>query len=115
MSLETVTVGCKLPNGLHLDLDSPEGKKRVTLKGANHSVVVGGFGITENVPKDFFEEWARQHSKSIVIASGIVFAYKDSKGAEAIAKERKALKTGFEPLDPEKPGKHLKPDRAMMN
>jgi hypothetical protein len=115
MALETVTVGCKLPNGLHLDIDGPEGKKRFTLKGANSSTVVGGFGITENIPKDFFEEWARLYAKSIVVANGIVFAYKDSKGAEAIAKERKSLKTGFEPLDPEKPGKHLKPERSTMN
>lgn len=41
---ETVTVGCKLPNGLILE----QGAYKVELNGSNSSIVVGGYGLTEN-------------------------------------------------------------------
>ncbi|MDU1294630.1 MAG: hypothetical protein E6973_01775, partial [Enterobacter hormaechei] len=48
---ETVTVGCKLPNGLILE----QGGYKVELNGSYSSLVFGGYDLTENVDKVAFE------------------------------------------------------------
>lgn len=42
---KTVTVGCKLPNGLIIEV----GGQSVELNGANASNIIGGHGITYDV------------------------------------------------------------------
>jgi glutamate synthase domain-containing protein 1 len=105
----TVSVGCKIPNGIHMDFLTP-GKplRRVTLRGTNASRVIGGFGITENVPKEFFDEWMRLNAEHPAVVNGFIFSMNKTNDAEARATEMKAEKNGFEPLDPDKPGKDLK-------
>ncbi|STM78065.1 Uncharacterised protein [Escherichia coli] len=51
---EMVTVGCKLPNGLVLEV----GQKRVQVAGWRNNAVkiVGGYGLTQ-VDKVFFDAW----------------------------------------------------------
>ena len=61
--MATITVGCKLPHGIHMDIDS----KRVTLNGANASSVIGGHGITENVDKEFFDKWMSQRKDTEMV------------------------------------------------
>lgn len=91
-----VTVGCKLPNGLVIE----KGEKKVVLKGANTSELIGGHGITEGVDKDFFEAWLADHKDLDFVKGGFVFAHEKSQNASAEAKDRSKNKTGLEPLDP---------------
>lgn len=104
----TVSVGCRLPNGLHMDFMEP-GKplRRVTLRGTNASRVAGGFGITENVPKDYFDEWIKVNAELPAVKNGFIFSMNKANDVEAKAREMAGEKNGFEPLDPNKPGKDL--------
>lgn len=104
-STGVVAIGCKLPCGLIISAKNNEGEMvHVTLKGANDARIVGGYGITENVSLDLWNAWLKRHHKHAAVANGQVFIHNDVKGAEAIAKERKEVVTGFEPIDPIKNG-----------
>jgi hypothetical protein len=107
--MQTVTVGCKLPHGLHLDLNG----KRVTLAGANSSSIVGGHGITENVDKEFFDRWMALHKVSAAVKNGLIFSHEKTGNVKAEAEEKKKNKTGFEGLDPKAPAPGIKPDENM--
>ena len=91
-----VNVGCKLPNGIVMEL----GEARQVLKGANSSLVVGGHGITEGVDKEFFDAWAAKNKDLSFIKGGFVFAHEKAANVSAEAKDRAGQKTGLEPLDP---------------
>lgn len=95
--MATVTVGCKLPHGLHMDLNG----KRVTLKGANSSAIAGGHGITENVDESFFTEWMSRNKELAFVKSGHIFSDVKVANVQAQANERKDEKTGFEGMDPD--------------
>ncbi len=99
-----ITVGCKLPNGLHLD----HGGKRVTLKGSNASVVIGGHGITEGVDKDFFDAWMEAHKDFQAVKQGLIFAHGKKANVEAEAKEKATNPSGFEGLNPDAPAPGIK-------
>jgi len=94
-----VTVGCKLPNGLHLDFAEP-GKplRRVSIRGSNSSRVIGGFGITEGVPSEYFEDWMAKHQELPAVANGLIFAMEKSESTVAKSKEYAGLKNGLEPM-----------------
>lgn len=96
-----VLVGCKLPNGLICEMGRPgeESYARVVLNGANHSRVVGGFGLTE-VSKNFWEAWHKKHKHLDFVRKGMVFMHVDMASAVDYAKERAEIRTGLEPLDP---------------
>lgn len=94
----TVKVGCKLPHGLHLDLNG----KRVTLAGRNATQLINGHGIT-TVEKDFFEAWMATNKHHPAVRNGHIFAYEKEADTVAAARERKHEKTGTEGLDPAKP------------
>ena len=85
-------VGCKLPNGLRIG----HGASQVALKGANDSALINGFGITDGVPAEVWEEFEKAHRASPMIRNGIVFAVSDRKSAEDAAFERTKQKTGLE-------------------
>ena len=93
----TVTVGCKLPNGIILEL----GNKSVAIKGSNSSVLIGGHGITENVDKEFFEAWLAKNTGLQFVKAELIFAHEKPASTAAQAKERAKEKTGLEPLSPE--------------
>ncbi len=106
----TVTVACRLPQGLHLDIvKHGELRQRVTLNGSNSAHAVAGYGITENVPKDFFDRWLAAHGELPAVKNGLIFAHAQKVSTEAQATEQAGLKSGLEPLDPKKPGKDLAP------
>jgi len=106
--MATVIVGCKLPNGLHAEL----GGKVVTLAGSNSSSIIGGFGITRDVDKDFIEGWLKAEAKNPIVANGLVFIAGSEREAEKAVAEREREANGFEGIDPKKPGKDLKPAEA---
>lgn len=99
-SATTCVVGCKLPHGLHLDLKGKDGTVRFTLKGNNASRIVGGYGLTENIPTDFMTEWLKRNKDHPAVKAGAVFMHTDGASAEARAKEGRSNTTGFEAIDP---------------
>lgn len=123
---DTITVASKLPNGLHLDLQTVIGNdpargdivKRdrfATLKGAElprgtdhkndvtYQNVVGGFALTPGVDKAKFEAWLKQNAEMPAVKNGLIFAHASGNSARAEATEKAALKHGFEPVDPAAP------------
>lgn len=143
---DTVTVGCKLPNGLTLrvfDWHSYEepnsgGKMRKiarqrveagehTLNGNVFSMealqsgdithrVAGGFGITTGVPRDFWDLWMEQNKGTQIVREGLVFAYESEQGAVSKAREYEGLRSGLEPIDPDRPPRDVRNvKRGTMN
>lgn len=111
-STATVTVGCKLPHGFHLALhgepdasgNRPE-LDRYTVAGANASEIIGGHGITPGIPKDFWDEWLRRNKNTPMVRNGLIFADESAARVAGEANSRKENETGFEGIDPKKPGK----------
>ena len=100
-----VTVGCKLPNGLHLDLKDKSGDAvRVTLNGSNASRIFGGYGLTENVSAEFMTRWLGKNAKHPAVINKQIFVHDDAASAIVIAKEHRELETGLDPIDPVKRG-----------
>ena len=116
-ALETVTVACKLPHGIHMDLRTPINLKdpnnpggntlvsRVTLNGsakgeANQRYGEAGFGLTFNVPKEHFEQWLKDHENHPAVKNGLIFAHREQASVEAMARENEGKKSGLEPVDP---------------
>lgn len=128
---ETLTVGCKLPHGIMLQLFQFEevtepvmgggvrqsqiarpiaGYEPVKLNGfANYlnqpaqKLTYGGFGMTYGVPKDIFNQWMKDNKDSEIVKKGLVFAIEgEPSGAQLEGQNRKELKSGLEPLDPTK-------------
>lgn len=101
--MTTVTVACKLPNGIVLDIP---GAPPVTLRGANHPEAIADHGLTE-VPVDFWEAWTKLYPDFQPLTKEMIFAQSTERNAESKAKERKEEKSGLEGLDPKAPGKKL--------
>lgn len=95
--MATVTVGCKLPNGLYLDVQG----KRAPLAGANSSRIVGGYGLTE-VNKDLWDAWVKAYADSPLLRGDLVFAQGNASSAESKASEQGEVKSGLEQLVPGK-------------
>jgi len=94
--MSTVTIGCKLPNGIHMQVgDSP----RVRILGWNNNEIAGlSHGITRDVPADLWEAWRKEHADSKLVTNGIIFAEESEKRAKDKAKDNKEQKSGFEQL-----------------
>lgn len=115
-SRDVISVGCKLPHGMHLDIrDAEQPIQRVTLKGIN-SLTAGaiirpalreGFAITENVPKQFFEEWMRTHRNHPAVKNNLIFAHTQIESVRDMGEEFKDELNGFEPIDPNAPAKSI--------
>jgi hypothetical protein len=107
-----ITVGCKLPHGLHLDVKDNAGKThRITLKGAHHAnpaelQIPNGrgatFGITTGVDKDLFDRWMAEHKDFPAVKNGSIFAAESPERVKAEGGEKSKEVTGFEGLDPSK-------------
>ena len=109
-----VTVGCKLPNGYVINFEKfdPETKTynkigEVTLAGANASSIIGGYGLTEGVDADLFAEWLKLHKDDPAVKLNLIFAQPTQDRAAAEANEKAAVKSGFEPIDPDKPARGI--------
>jgi len=95
----TVTVGCKLPNGILLS--AMVGGKVVEhrLNGWNQNVLQDtGCGITYDVPKELWAAWLDQFKGSKLVKGGFVFAHAQEKSVKAEAKEKTKVKSGTEQL-----------------
>lgn len=94
---DVVYVGCKLPNGLLLQV----GNEAVELAGANASEIVGGYGVTP-VSRDFWDAWAAEHRSYEPLKNDLIFVQDKELDARAQAKEQKEVK-GIEGVNPDKP------------
>lgn len=122
-----VTVGCKLPHGLIMELipkhdgwNPPPCGPRVTLNGANSvkrdSILrvtprVLEYGRTQ-VDKSFWEQWLVQHKNDDMVKKGFVFAEQKVSDFKAHAKEALPEKTGLEGLNPTGADERLKKTRV---
>lgn len=123
-----VTVACKIPTGVVLQLskkttwleETPSGsRERVrydpvgatyvvqgpataigsTPKGYKAPLVAGGYALTPNIPADFFAEWMKQHELNPIVQSKMIFAHHAKGDTISEAKNLHATRSGFEPLD----------------
>ncbi|HEX2753729.1 MAG TPA: hypothetical protein VHP34_11615 [Alphaproteobacteria bacterium] len=130
----TVTVACKLPHGLQLQLQKSEEisevvmgggsrkvtrwekiGKTVTIKGWAHHAekapgapISGGFALTSGVDADFFEEWLKQNASHPAVENGFIFASAKQADVESHTKLCAKDMTGFEPHDPQNPTPEFK-------
>lgn len=127
---ELVTVGCKIPSGLVLEMGraGDENYKSVTIHGANCThgaspvgritgkpvAVVGGYGITPNVPKDFMDAWMKKNERMPAVVNGLIFVELEPASAVDAAETFAELKTGYEPLDADVPGDELAPTEDQV-
>ncbi|GAN63183.1 hypothetical protein AA0313_0890 [Acetobacter indonesiensis NRIC 0313] len=100
----TVTIGCKLPNGLVLQL----GQTRHELAGIRASAVIGGYGLT-TIPAEFWSAWSRQYAAYPPLMQGLIFAQPTVEKASTQAREQAGLQTGMEPLNPQTPAPGISP------
>ena len=78
---KTLTVGCKLPNGLIIEVDG----KTAVINGTNTSKVIGGHGITENVDADLFNAWIERNKERKVVKNELIFAHTQKESVKASA------------------------------
>lgn len=103
-STATVVVGCKLPHGLMLTLHGKPGEMPRTyrVKGSNSQAIVGGYGITRGVPRDFWEAWKEHHKHLDFVKNGLIFAHDKEASTIDHAKDGAGVKNGLEAIDPKK-------------
>jgi hypothetical protein len=108
---KTTRVACKLPAGLTVDHVAKDGSAGTfTLKGAGDPSAIAGYGVTE-VDADLFKSWinSEEGSTFTAVKKELIFALPDSDSKGDAAKERKALRSGAEPIDPTKPAVGVEP------
>lgn len=128
---DTVTVGCKMPNGFILQnfelVDvweaGPSGGTTVKrarrvpgeyiLKGfavdftkISKGVmplhqISGGYGLTPGVPRDFWDKWLEDHKRDPIVTNQLIFAASTQERAFDKAREQGEIKSKLEPLDPD--------------
>lgn len=120
---EFITVLCRLPSGVTLELHNIGALKNrttapaplmqpatslrsVTLNGAKHDPsyhpaegrLLGRAGRTQ-VEKDFWEAWLKQNEKNQLVTQKLVFAEATPDRASDAVRDLKAKKTGLEGTD----------------
>lgn len=127
---ETVTVGCKMPNGLVLrvfdqeDFDEPVlGGGYRTVKRAiarNERVKINGYlkpnrggieqasqpaayALTHNVDRAFMEMWLEQNKQSALVKKELIIVHHRPGHVDGMVREHAAEISGFEPINPAKP------------
>ena len=104
---DTVTVCSNFPRDIVFEVKDRAGRMvEILIKGnsghlrgkAAGVLPLGAYGITVNVPKEAWEQIASIYKEDARIKKGLIFATKAS-NARAEAKERKALRNGYEPID----------------
>lgn len=130
---EVVSVACKLPNGFILREFKPaqeselvlgggardltvhrETGRQVEVKGVAYRfgmappILVNGYRVTPNVPKDLWDGWLEANRDSDLVRNRIVFADVQDSEIKARTRESEAVPTGFEGIDPDDPGKRVR-------
>jgi hypothetical protein len=63
--------------------------------------VIGGYGLTFNVPRDEFERWLEDNKHTDVVKNRHVFCHENVDHVEGQARELKLVRSGLEPLNTE--------------
>jgi hypothetical protein len=120
----TVTIACKLPNGLILrvfkleksqeatplgqhDIDiARDTGKRITIAGnaAPHgksplAPISGGYALTHNVDADTWEQWLAANINSDLVRNKMIFAHAKQNELDAEARANETRLSGLERLD----------------
>lgn len=121
---DTVTVACKLPNGLHLSLRDTHGREIWGHTVAGNAVrrhqetmaplmggpvVEFGYALTPGVNGERWEEWLTIHKHLPAVANGLIFANGSAADVRVEAQVMEEIKSGFEPMDPTYKGDGLEP------
>lgn len=106
--MSTVIIGCKLPHGIVLHGTAGQDIK---LNGVNSSLVAGGFGLT-HVDESEAAYLFAQYAEFGPFKSEAIFSYHTDSVADvaSLGEELADVKTGFEGMDPDKPGPKLEPE-----
>lgn len=108
--MEFVTVACKVPNGLLLEV--PGDERRIKLNGSRPLVndlgrevsnfdIEAGAGLTQ-VPKDFYDKWKEHYKDYEPLKNQLIISAGDQKATVGEAVAMESVKSKLEPLDPEK-------------
>lgn len=104
---DTVTVCSNFPRDITFEVKDRVGRTvEILIKGnsghlrgkAAGVLPMGAYGITMNVPKEAWEQIVSVYKDDARFKQGLIFATTAS-NARAEAKERKALRNGYEPID----------------
>ena len=104
---DTVTVCSNFPRDVVFVVKDNAGKdveilirgNSGNLRGKEAGVLpLGAYGITMNVPKEAWEQISSLYKDDARFKNGLIFATTANK-ARSEAKERKALRNGFEPIE----------------
>lgn len=125
MAVDTMVVACKTPFDFEASIraeptyiDSAYGKhivagpvleahvfrgsarqRRMESNGeilGEHPMVVGGYGLTPNVPKDFMDKWLAQNKDYAPVKAGMVKAFSTMTSARDYARDGARVRSGFE-------------------
>lgn len=99
----TVIVLCSLPQGISFALPNGE---TFTLKGKNAGLVYHGAGVNR-LPKDIWQTIKTRYGSMQAFQNKAIVEETSEQRAKSLAQELIGVKTGFEAVDPEKPGKDL--------
>lgn len=105
---DLITVACKIPNGLTVDFAG----RSVTLNGGHASLPgeAGGYGLTSGIDADWWDSWVQSVTTDFPpLKSGAIFATPRKDSAQAQGREKSAVRTGFEGLNPETPAPGIEP------
>jgi hypothetical protein len=128
---ETCTIACKLPNGLLLQLVEMVDCRENVMGGGTRTVqmarrigpqvkingpawpvggierppfvIAGGYALTPNVDKSFWDAWLSQNGDSDLVKNRMLLAHVKPDSAKGLAKDFKDTCSGFEPLDKDNP------------
>lgn len=138
-SVGTVTVACKFPAGVVLQLcekveyevrtqaggvvkqvrydkvgrtftvRGPADPNGQAPKGFRRPEIEGGYALTSNIPADFWAEWERQNAQNPLVLNKIIFAAGTRDSVIDEALDNAAVRSGFEALEPDSTGKDRDP------
>src|ERR1700681_2652555 len=125
-SRDTVTVACKLPRGIFLRLcrmedsaeQSPMGIKTVKVArwygdqvringvaaqnnpapGNSAFAQTGGYALTPDVDREFFETWLQQNADADVVRNELIFAHGTDADVRRHTRENEKVRSGLEPI-----------------
>ncbi|WWQ12995.1 hypothetical protein PQ43W_49 [Ralstonia phage PQ43W] len=100
-SSNSVTVACKLPQGLVIAI--PEMDIHIKLHGSMSPYAIANHGMTHGIPADVWDAIEKYHAEAAWLKNGAVFAHKKADSAADQAQDREGVRIGFEPIDPNKP------------
>lgn len=95
-SADTLTIACKLPQGLSIPM--PEGPNLV-LNGTHSPFALMGHGMTD-VKAATWAIVEEKYAEASWLKNEVVFAMGDKESAVDKAEDRQKVNAGFEPVDP---------------